>query len=537
MTDINPIVATKVAQGSQPLAGASTGVTANFAGGGNFWDMIFSSLLTGDTKKTNTDATAVTGTTNPIITTDASVKTESNPLALLQIALSNQTIDENGNIVLPDAANDGTDGLQSRLDLTNDVINHLKNVLPENAQKEGIFAQLISKLQTRSDNLQASLSALEAGTLSMDTPVEDIPMPLLISLGLSPSEIAQVSDNIKALEEKLGRDITVEDLIAGVGNLIPQTPVATTLAADESIKISAPAADGSDTLPAINDTTEPTDDLAARLNALDVGAGDEEGLTVTKPAVKSAAEQRVDIEIEGTEEIGGKVTHADAKKAAMNFKENLVAANPAQAAKQAVTGSGGEILVPATMFSADSDVTMWQQMGVSASPTLNLGPAAQAATMTASNTQAGQPHPATQLVAATMTKAGKEGVADTMTLRLDPPELGSVNIRLEFGKDKSVKAHLTVDKPETYMMLQRDGLMLERALQSAGLDANGNSISFELAQGGADYNPDNNGQGGGEKNLGGSASKDNGDDADLISSTMTWAVDSATGHVRYNILA
>ena len=482
-----------------------------------------------------------------LLTDKGSKPQATNPLAMLQIALANHTLDENGNIVLPIAANDGADKLKSSLELTNNVINHLKNVLPENAQKEGLFAQVLAKLQTRSDNLQASLSALESGTLSKDTPVEDIPMPLLIAFGLTPSEIAQVSDNIKALEEKLGRDITVEDLIAGVGNLIPQTPANTKTAL----------------LNGINETTEPTDDLAAQLNALDVGGEDDAALLQTQTKAKSASafpsapvmDETLDPEagittkvdtrasfdgdlIEGTEDIGGDVTHADAKKAAMNFKDNLAVATQAQnsAAKPAIVGSGGELLVPVSMFTSDVNAAAWEQIGLAPSSSLNLGPAAQAATMTANNAQAGQPHPATQLVAATMTKAGKEGVSDTMTLRLDPPELGSVNIRLEFGKDKMVKAHLTVEKPETYLMLQRDGLMLERALQNAGFDANSNSLSFELAQGGSDYTPNNNGQGGGENNSGGNA-KAGEQTADVEQSTMTWSVDSATGHVRYNIMA
>lgn len=522
MTDISSIPSTQIAKGSssaQAGGSASTGVTANFAGGGNFWDMIFSNLLIGNTK-----AAATTGLTNPVLTADAA-KAEANPMALLQIALSNQTIDENGNIVLPDAANDAK-SLESSLELTNNLINHLKNVLPEGAQKEGIFAQVLSKLQARSETLQADITALSSGTLSKETPLEDIPMPLMIALGLSPSEIAQISDNIKALEEKLGREITIEDLIAGVGNLIPQQPQAQVVAGTQAA------------LPVIDENTEATDDLAAQLNALNVGGEEtpvEEAAPTLKPAPKTAGDLRADLEIEGTEDIDGHVTHADAKKAAMNFKENLTAAN--QSAKpQAVTGTGGEILIPVAAFTVDNDTTMWQQLGVAPSSSLNLSPAAQAAAMTSGQTQAGQPHPATQLVAATMTRAGKEGVADTMTLQLDPPELGTVNIRLEFGKDKTVKAHLTVEKAETYLMLQRDGMALERALQNAGLDANSNSISFELAQGGTGDDFRNDGQGGGERNFGGKA---NGAEeaAETINSTMTWSVDSSTGHVRYNILA
>lgn len=530
MSDISSIPSTQIAKGStaaQAGGKATSGVTANFAGAGNFWDMIFSNIFTGQG-----DKTSVTGLTNPVVVPDTQpqiqgqTKTEKNPMALLQIALSNQTIDENGNIVLPNTAND-TKSLQSSLELTDGIINHLKNTLPEGAQKEGIFAQLLAKLQARSESLRADIATLTSGMLPKDMPLEDVPMPLMISLGLTPSEIAQVADHVKALEEKLGREITVEDLIAGVGNLPPQAQTQTAVTTAES------------SLPVIDEATQPTDDLAAQLNALDVGGDDipEQVAPALKPAPKAAgaADLRADLEIEGTEDINGHVTHADAKKSNLNFKENLAAATqPVRA--QTVTGTGGEILLPVAAFTADADTTMWQQLGIAPTSSSSLSPAGQAAAMTAGNTQAGQPHPATQLVAATMTRAGKEGVSDTMTLQLDPPELGSVNIRLEFGKDKSVKAHLTVEKTETYLMLQRDGLMLERALQNAGLDANSNSISFELAQGGAGDNFRNDGQGGGEKNFGNTAKA--GDDADeTINSTMTWSVDSATGHVRYNILA
>lgn len=93
--------------------------------------------------------------------------------------------------------------------------------------------------------------------------------------------------------------------------------------------------------------------------------------------------------------------------------------------------------------------------GMSGTPALSFGLTAQAANMVSSNVVAGQTHPATQMVAANIMKNAKDGV-ETMTLRLDPPELGNVNVRLQFGKDKAVKAHIVVEKPETYMMLQRD---------------------------------------------------------------------------------
>lgn len=71
---------------------------------------------------------------------------------------------------------------------------------------------------------------------------------------------------------------------------------------------------------------------------------------------------------------------------------------------------------------------------------------------------------------------------ESMTLRLDPADLGQLDIRLKFGNDGKVKAHLVAEKPETLAMLQRDATHLERTLQQAGVDLDDNAISFDLRQ-------------------------------------------------------
>lgn len=555
MTDMN-VYATKIAQGSaqpQALAGASTGAAAKNAASGNFWDFILSGLTKSEQKADGLLQQAAAQTANSANLKDAAKPQDNNPLALLQIALANQTVDAQGNIVLPEDSATLEASLQKQLTLTDTIINQLKNVLPENNEQGGIFNQLLSKLQAKSDTLHASLAALEAGTISKDTPVEDIPFPLLTALGLNPAEIAKVAEDIQVLEEKLGRDVTIEDLIAGVGGILAPAPEVTT-----TIKTAALGKDSKiDVLSGINENTEPTDDLAAQLNALDVGG--EEDLAkrngvlpsapkpaspvatapietpVTAPALtaseKSAARDALMGEGERTTP---DTTEGKIKAETVSFKDTLVN-TPAQA--PANTSASFE--VPASffsMFETDASST-WSQLGLSVSPAATqLGTVAQAASLASSNAHAGQTHPATQMVSASMTRAGKDGNADTIQIQLDPPELGSVNVRLEFGKGKTVKAHLVVEKPETYLMLQRDGLALERALQNAGLDANSQSLSFELAQNGGNLNPDNNGQGGGENNLGGRGNSEETDDA-VIQSTMTWQVDESTGHVRYNIYA
>jgi flagellar hook-length control protein FliK len=67
-----------------------------------------------------------------------------------------------------------------------------------------------------------------------------------------------------------------------------------------------------------------------------------------------------------------------------------------------------------------------------------------------------------------------------MTLQLMPADLGRLDIKLKFGKDGGIKAHLSVDKPETLAMLQKDSSHLQRALQDAGFDTDDSTLSFDL---------------------------------------------------------
>lgn len=63
-------------------------------------------------------------------------------------------------------------------------------------------------------------------------------------------------------------------------------------------------------------------------------------------------------------------------------------------------------------------------------------------------------------------------------IRLDPPELGRIDVRLDVDRNGHAQAHLTADKPHTLELLQRDAAALERALRDAGLDFGG--LSFAL---------------------------------------------------------
>ncbi|MCK6418091.1 MAG: flagellar hook-length control protein FliK [Alphaproteobacteria bacterium] len=145
---------------------------------------------------------------------------------------------------------------------------------------------------------------------------------------------------------------------------------------------------------------------------------------------------------------------------------------------------------------------------------------------------AGAPHPGTALIAAVLRKLPGGVEARSFNVQLDPPELGRVEIRLDFSRNKAMKVHLIAEKSETYLMLQRDAQILERALQESGMSLeNESSLSFSFAGDGQDFS-----QNGRHDSQGPMArEQDTEEDGIVINSTMTWQIDLETGHVHYDL--
>ena len=64
-------------------------------------------------------------------------------------------------------------------------------------------------------------------------------------------------------------------------------------------------------------------------------------------------------------------------------------------------------------------------------------------------------------------------------IRLDPPELGRIDVRLNVEDSGKVTSHLVVERTETLDLLRRDQPQLERALQQARLSTDG-GLQFSL---------------------------------------------------------
>ena len=70
--------------------------------------------------------------------------------------------------------------------------------------------------------------------------------------------------------------------------------------------------------------------------------------------------------------------------------------------------------------------------------------------------------------------------AREFAIRLDPEDLGRIDIKLEISKEGQVQAKLSVERVETLQLLQRDAKTLERAFDQAGLKTNPDGLQFSL---------------------------------------------------------
>ena len=65
-------------------------------------------------------------------------------------------------------------------------------------------------------------------------------------------------------------------------------------------------------------------------------------------------------------------------------------------------------------------------------------------------------------------------------IRLDPPELGRIEVHLDVGRDGHITTHMVADRSDTLALLQRDASGLQRALQDAGFKTADNGLQFSL---------------------------------------------------------
>ncbi len=91
------------------------------------------------------------------------------------------------------------------------------------------------------------------------------------------------------------------------------------------------------------------------------------------------------------------------------------------------------------------------------------------------------PVPAAQLAPALVSLVHAAHGTQHLTVRLEPAELGHVEVRVNRSAHAPVRVDVTVQRPETLALLVRDQAHLQHALDKAGLPSDGRNLVFHIA--------------------------------------------------------
>ncbi|WP_380874005.1 flagellar hook-length control protein FliK [Sphingomonas sp. DBB INV C78] len=214
-----------------------------------------------------------------------------------------------------------------------------------------------------------------------------------------------------------------------------------------------------------------------------------------------------------------------------------IAANDMAAADDAPVDDASQITVdqPALAIKKAADAIPLMDMASAApagdAPDVLPSPLLSQALPNVAARPVGQPYPVAHhapvehVVTAQPGQIGREmGVAiarsvsagkDEVMIRLDPAEMGRIDVRLSFDRDGGLRAVMAADSPAALDMLRRDAGDLTRALADAGVRADSQSLRFDSRGADAGQSGQRSWQGSdGRGNPGGQTGrgKDNGED-------------------------
>jgi flagellar hook-length control protein FliK len=135
------------------------------------------------------------------------------------------------------------------------------------------------------------------------------------------------------------------------------------------------------------------------------------------------------------------------------------------------TENAGRVLTDSLDPGAQTVAALQPQAG---SPTLITAPGGALSATPATNGPV--PLSGLALEIAASVKSGKS----RFEIRLDPPELGRIDVRIDIDRNGQVTSHLTVEKAETLSILRQDAPQLQRALDDAGLKTASGGLQFSL---------------------------------------------------------
>ncbi|MGL5138464.1 MAG: flagellar hook-length control protein FliK [Beijerinckiaceae bacterium] len=239
---------------------------------------------------------------------------------------------------------------------------------------------------------------------------------------------------------------------------------------EELVGVSAPGASGA------NASALGSSVSAASIPAASIPAASIPGPSIPGPSISGASFSVTTAPGDATSKAVANATPlADAAEAA----KTPAAAQPAASGDQPKLPDAFRDITAA--LAGPSETSATTPVGTSATPAAPSADAAQAARVTdpaASLTRADQPVPL-QAFAVEIGMRALRG-AKEFAIRLDPEDLGRVDVNLSIDDKGEVKATLVVERPETLQLLQRDARTLERAFDQAGLKTNPDGLQFSL---------------------------------------------------------
>jgi flagellar hook-length control protein FliK len=272
--------------------------------------------------------------------------------------------------------------------------------------------------------------------------------------------------------------------VAASGTPAAVTPVATALPAATVVEAPAPAAIGP--APAIAD-----DGAAAAIPLAAVAATLAPAITATLAAGTKAAPaaEAGKADAKANSDLPGLLAaQGDDETTSTNAKVATKAAGPAHADGKPVNPDDNQAAEPAHPDRAPADAqpaagapqTSAAKTGADALPPLAVTASAQHAAAPAA--QLMQLAPQAVPLAGVAIEIASKAVAgkNHFDIRLDPPELGRIEVRLDVGRDGSISSHVIADRKDTLDLLQRDASGLQRAFEDAGLKTSDQGMQFSL---------------------------------------------------------
>lgn len=156
-----------------------------------------------------------------------------------------------------------------------------------------------------------------------------------------------------------------------------------------------------------------------------------------------------------------------------------------QSAAPSSAGMAAQALTPPTVAASPALAPPVSASGgvVLQAPVPAMAPTAAGSTTSAASPSPQTAHvaPASQVAPALLSLATSASGTHRLTLRLEPAELGTVQVRIDRPADAPAHVDVSVSRPETLTMMLRDQAQLQHTLDQAGVPAEGRTLSFHLS--------------------------------------------------------